>query len=333
MNIFRRLRYLFRRQATEAEMAEEMRYHLEKRAADLAEDGVPPGEARDAAQRKFGNLASIQEQAREAHGWLWLENFVKDLRVGVRSLRKSPGFTLLAVITLALGIGANTSMFGMIQTILFKPLPYPDAGQLVRLYRSTAQNRDGHFAPADFLDFRRASNHLGEVAAYTLTNASLSEPGQPAEFAVAARSSANLFSVLGIPPQLGRSFRPEEEAPGRDRVVILSQRVWLRRYGGEPDIIGRTIRIDGEAHEVVGVMPATINDWRHLGAGDFFRPLAFTPEQAADRGGRLLRVVIRHSPARPLVEVAGFATDFGARLAMDGRHDNRELGWAIGRSS
>lgn len=327
MSLLRRLRFLLNRRSVEAEMAEEMRYHLEQRAADFAAAGNPASAAQLAAQRKFGNLASIQEQAREARGWRSLETFVMDLRQGVRSLLKSPGFSLLAILTLALGIGANTAMFGMIQTILFKPLPYPDSDQLVRLYRVTAQSRIGHIAPADFLDFRRAVNNLGEAAAYTPANASLSEPGNPAEFSVAARSSANLFSLLGIPPQLGRSFRPEEEAPGRDRVVILSQRVWLKRYGGEADIIGRTIRIDGEPHKVIGVMPESFNEWRHLGMIDFFRPLAFTPEQAADRGNPLLRVVMRLSPARPFSEVEGFVSDFGSRLAKEFPEANSESSW------
>ena len=323
----RPLRTLFGKGKLEGDMAEEMRFHLEARAADQVADGLTPDEARDAAQRKFGNLASIQERAREGRGWRWLENFLLDLRLGVRSLRKSPGFSFIAIVTLALGIGANTAMFSTFQTILFKPLPYPDAGQLVRLYRVTAQKPNGHIAPADFLDFQRASHGLGEVAAYTPANASLSEPGNPAEIAYAARSTANLFTLLGIPPQLGRSFRPEEETPGRDRVVILSQRVWLKRYGGEPDIVGRTIRIDGEPHQVVGVMPETFNEWRHLGMIDFFRPLAFTPESAADRRGSLLRVVIRRSPARSFPEVAGFVTHFGARLAKDFPEANAESSW------
>ncbi|HUG10223.1 MAG TPA: ABC transporter permease [Opitutaceae bacterium] len=328
LRIARRFRSLFRRRSAETEMAEEMRFHLEQRAAEFEGDGLTAEEARYAAQRKFGNAASIEEQARDAWGWLWLENFLKDLRLGVRSLLKSPGFTLLAIITLALGIGANTAMFGMIQTILFKPLPYPDGDQLVRLYRVTAQSRNGHIAPADFLEFRRAIDDLGEVAAYTPANASLSEPGNPAEMAYAARVSANLFGVLGIPPQLGRAFHPEEEAVGRDRVVILSQRVWLRRYGGNPDIVDRNIRVDGEQHKVIGVMPDTFNEWRHLGMIDFFRPLALTQEQAAGRGDLLLRVMIRRSPARLFSEVEGFVTDFGARMAKDFPEANAESSWS-----
>ncbi len=327
MGLLHRLRTLLRRRNAEAEMAEEMRFHLEQRTADYAADGLAPDDARYAAQRKFGNLASIQEQAREAHGWRWLENFVQDLRHGVRSLLKSPGFTLLAVITLALGIGANTAMFGMLQTILFKPLPYPDGGQLVRLFRTTAQNRNGHFAPADFLDFRRAFNGPDEVASYTIANASLSEPGRPAEMASAGRITANLFALLGISPQLGRSFRIEEEAPGHDRVVILSRRTWRNRYAAASNIIGRTIRIDGEPHQVVGVMPDTFNDWRHLGMVDFFRPLTFTQEQAVDRNDRTLRILIRRSPARAFAELEGFVADFGARLAKEFPEINAGSSW------
>lgn len=178
-------------------MAEEMRYHLEQRAADQAAEGLSPEEARYAAERKFGNVASLQEQARTDRGWRWLENFVLDLRLGVRSLLKSPGFTCVAILTLGLGIGANTLMFTMMNGIVSKPLPYPGVEQLARLYRATAQNPNGHVAPADFLDFQRALGARDAVAAYTPASASLSEPGQPAEMAYAARSTANLFAVFG----------------------------------------------------------------------------------------------------------------------------------------
>jgi putative ABC transport system permease protein len=325
--LFRRIRSLLGRGRLEREMAEEMRFHLEQRAADQAADGLSPEEARLAAERRFGNVASIQEQARADRGWRWLETFVVDLRLAVRALRKSPGFTVLAIVTLALGIGANTAMFGMIQTILFKPLPYPDGGQLIRLYRTTAQHRNGHISPADFRDFQRALGDLGEVAAYTPANTSLSEPGQPAEMAYAARVTANLLTVLGVTPQLGRSFLPAEEAPGADRVALLSQRVWLRRYAGDPDIVGRTIRIDGEPHKVVGVLPDSFNDWRHLGMLDFLRPLGLTPEKAADRRSQLLRVVVRPNSGRPFTEVAGFVADFGAQAAKGHPDANAESSW------
>jgi putative ABC transport system permease protein len=331
MNFLRRIRHrlgkLFRRHRAESEMAEEMSFHLEHRAADFVADGLPPTDARYAAQRRFGNTARLQEEARDAWGWGALERAWKDLRFAFRQLAGNPGFTVLAVVTLALGIGANTAMFSVFQTILYKPLPYPNTEQVDRLYRATPQQRNGHFAAAEFLEFRRASAGLGEVAAYTPANVSLSDPGNTAEMLYAARATASFFAVFGIPPQLGRAFLPEEERPGRDRVVVLSQRVWLKRYGGAPDIIGRMIRIDGEPHEVVGVMPATFNEWRHLGMIDFFRPLALTPEQAADRRGLIYRVVIRRAPAHSFAEVAGFVGDFGARLAKEFPAADAESTW------
>jgi putative ABC transport system permease protein len=325
--IARAFRSLFLRGRAEAEMKEEMNFHLDQRAADYTADGLPESDARYAAQRRFGNVGSLQERGRETWGFGWLERTLKDFRFACRQLAGNPGFAALAIVTLALGIGANTAIFSTFQTILFKPLPYPDTDQLIRVYRVTSQNRNGHIAPADFLDFRRAAAGVGEVAAYTPANASLSEPGSAAEMAYAARSTANLFGVLGMTPQLGRSFLPEEEAPGRDRVVILSQRVWLKRYAGRSDIVGRSIRIDGESHQVIGVMPAAFNEWRHLGMIDFFRPLALTPEQASDRRGALLRVIIRRSASHPLAEVLSFVAGFGAHLAKDFPDANAESSW------
>ena len=236
-------------------MAEEMRFHLEQRAADYAADGLPEREARFAAQRRFGNSGSLQERAREAWGWGWLERSLKDFRLALRQLLVNPGFTLLAIVTLGLGIGANTSMFSVLNGLLLRPLPYADVAHLDRFYRGTAHDSDGHFSPADILDFLRAKDGYGDAAAYGVGDASVSEPGHPAEFASSVRGTANLFSLLGTTLQLGRDFRPGEDTPGRDRVVILGQRIWLNRFGGDPGVIGRTIRIDGVPHEVIGMFP------------------------------------------------------------------------------
>jgi putative ABC transport system permease protein len=327
MNPLRPLRSLFGKGKLERDMAEEMRYHLEQRMTQNQAEGLSSEEARYAAERRFGNVASLQEEARADRGWRGLENFVMDLRLGVRSLLKSPGFTVVAVLTLGLGIGANTSMFTLLNGIVTKPLPYPGVDQLVRVYRDTKQTPDGHIAPADFGDFQRALDSRDTVAAYTIANASLSEPGQPAEIAYAVRSTTNFLAVLGIHPQLGRDFLPDEAVAGQDRVVILSRRVWLNRYGGDASIIGRTIRVDGEPHKVIGVMPETFNDWRHLGGADFFRPMAFTPAQAADRTTPFLRVIIRRDPARPFTEIAAFVADFGARQAKDFTEINGGSTW------
>ncbi len=310
-------------------MAEEMRFHLEQRAADLASDGIPATDARYAAERQFGNVGRIQEEARDAQRWGSLERALKDFRFAVRQLIRAPGFSLLAVVTLGLGIGANTAMFSVLNGVLLRPLPYPEPTQLDRFYRVTAQNPKGHFSAADWLDLQRAKDSYGELAAYTARDVSLAEPGQPAEMAYAARATANLLTLLGIPPQLGRNFRTTEDTPGSDRVVILSQRTWLNRFGGKPDIIGHSVRVDGAPHEVIGVMPASFNDWRHLGMIDVFVPIALTPEQGANRADTLLRIVGRRSPVRPPAEATAFAANFGARLATDFPQANAESSWRL----
>ena len=317
MTLLRRLRHLLRRRQSEAEMAEEMRFHVEQRAADYAADGLPGEEARLAAQRKFGNLGSIQEQARDVHGWGWLERAFKDLRLALRQLAKSPGFTLLAVATLALGIGANTAMFSVLNGVLLRPLAYPDNARLDRIYRNTAQTRDGGFSPADFLDLQREVGGYGEIAAYAYANMSLSEPGQPAEMPRALLVTPNLFSLLGTRPQLGRDFQPREGLPGNDRVILLSQRYWQNRFGGRTDIIGRTVRINGESCEIVGVLPTSFNDWRHLGWVDAFQPLALDHGKSADRSVTMLQLIGRRSGHLLPAEAGGFIASFGARLAAD----------------
>jgi putative ABC transport system permease protein len=252
---------------------------------------------------------------------------MKDFRLALRQLLRSPGFTLLAIITLGLGIGANTSTFSMVNGIFLKPLPYSDSAQLDRIYRATPQNAEGNISPADFRDLQHAENGYGHFAAYTVEDASLSEPGYPAEMTRAGRATANFFSLLGVQPQVGRDFRPGEDAPGSDRVVILSQRTWRNRFELNPNVIGRTIRIDGEPHQVIGVLPATFNDWRHLGGVDFFRPLALDRKKSADRRSTFLRVIGRRSSAYPRADAASFIANFGARLSTEFPEVNAESSW------
>src|SRR5215213_9825387 len=231
---------------------------------------------------------------------------MSSLRFAFRSLLRSPGFTILAIVTLGLGIGANTAMFSILNSILLKPLPYPQAEQLERLDRATPQNPQGRVSPADFLSLRREMSSYGEVGAYELGDTSLSERGQMAEVVRALRVTSNLFSVLRVQAQLGRDFLPHEEAAGNDRVIVLSQRAWQNRFGGRTDVIGRTIRVDGEPHEIVGVLPASFNDWRHFGAYDFFRPLALDQQKSGDRRTTNLRLIGRRAPNLAATAAGGF---------------------------
>ncbi len=323
----RRIRHLFRRRDFEAEMAEEMRFHLEQRAADFAADGLAETEARYAAQRKFGNTGSLQEQAREGRGWGWLERLLADLGFGVRQLIKSPGFTLVAVATLALGIGANTSMFSALDSILLKPLRYPQSEQLVRVDRVTPQNPEGRFSPADFLDLQRGASEAGEFACYSIGDMNLAERGQPAETVASIHVTANFLALLRVQPQLGRDFRPGENVPGKEHILIISQRCWQNRFGGRADIIGRTVRVDGEPHQIVGVLPASFNDWRHLGWVDFVRPISWSSDLSADRRSVVLRVLGRRAETRTAAETAAAIAGLGVRVAADHPEVNAGSAW------
>src|ERR1043165_1645139 len=250
-----------------------------------------------------------------------------NLRFAFRALLRSPGFTFLAIITLGLGIGANTAMFSIVNTVLLKPLPYPQNERLQRLDRVTPQNPAGRFSPADYFDLQREMKGYGDIGPYALGDTSLSEPGQPAEVVRALRITSNLFSVLRVQPQLGRNFLPNEDVAGNDRVVILSQRCWQQRFGAAHDIIGRSIRVDGQPHEVVGVLPGWFNDWRHLGAFDFFRPLALDQQKSSDRRTTFLRLLGRRHDSLSEADATGFIANFAARLAKDFPEVNAGTSW------
>jgi predicted permease len=249
------------------------------------------------------------------------------LHLAARSLLRSPGFTLLCIVTLGLGIGANTAVFSIVNSIILKPLPYPQSEQLQRLDRVTPQNPQGRVSAADYLDLRREMNAYGEIGAYALGDTSLSEPGQPAEVVRALRISANFLSVLRVRPYLGRDFLAGEELPGNDHVVILSDRCWRQRFGAAHDIVGRVIRVDGQPHEVLGVLPPWFNEWRHLGAFDFFRPLALDQEKASDRRATTLRLIGRRRDGLSAAYASAFIANFGTRLAQDFPEVNAGAVW------
>src|SRR5687768_4403093 len=158
---------------------------------------------------------------------------LRDLRFATSSLRRTPGFTVIAIITLVLGIGANTAAFSMVNERLLRPLPYRDTDGLERIFRATPQISRGTISPADYLDLIPQAGEYGEIAAYAYSDVSLARPGEPAEVAAGARVSANLLSTLGVTPQLGRDFRPDETVRGNHRVVIISHRYWRNHFGSE----------------------------------------------------------------------------------------------------
>ncbi len=196
---------------------------------------------------------------------------MNDLRFALRQLFKSPGYTLIAVATLALGIGLNTSMFSLMNLLVLRPLPYPDRDHLVRVYRTTKQNPRADHSPSSYLDLKREGAGFIDLAAYRQWGYTLTQPGRSPENLNALRVSANFFTALGLQPELGRVFTPDEDQPG-NHVIIISHATWLARFGGDRDIIDRTVLIDGEPTTIIGVLPEKFSSLFLWGPATAFPP-------------------------------------------------------------
>ena len=250
-----------------------------------------------------------------------------DIRLAVRRLRRSPGFTAAAVLTLALGIGANSAFFSLADAALLRPLPYPTAGRLVMLWESqpTAGKERERASAANFLDWRRQSRSFDAMTAWDDWGFALTGEGEPEELNV-VRASANLFRTLGVTPVLGRDFLPEEETPGRDRVVVLSHAFWVNRMGGDPKAVGQSLTLDGEPHEIVGVMPAGFR-FPNDGAVALWNPLAFDESELITRAERRFNVIGRLAPGATLTDATAELDVLAARLAE--AHPETNAGWTV----
>jgi len=253
---------LFRHRRAERDMAREMDSHLALLQEDFERRGLPPDEAARAARRQYGGVALSQDLHREARSFVWVEQFVKDMRYAARNLSRSPGFTLVAVAAVALGMGANATIFGVFNSILWKPLPVADPGRVVRLQRWFASGPRGddqyNFAYPEIQYLRAHTTVFSGLtvdAGETSALATTSRRAVP-EHIVVHPVSANYFAELGVSPLLGRAFLPDEDrVPGASPVVVLGYWFWQRKLDGNPGVIGRTIQLDGMTYTIVGVMP------------------------------------------------------------------------------
>ncbi|HTV56596.1 MAG TPA: ABC transporter permease [Terriglobia bacterium] len=249
-----------RRRRSHGDFAEELQAHLALEADRLREMGMSGEEALAVARRNVGNMTSIQERFYEAHRWMWLDRLRQDVRFGLRQLRRNPGFTAIAILTLALGIGANTAIFSMVHGILLSALPYPEAHRLYVVHEDVLWQ--GQWYPesvdngGDFVMWRRNCRSFAGIAALKPVNDNL-DLGNAAVQIHGTRASANLFSILGVGPMVGRSFLPEEDQPGRNREVILTYELWRAQFNSDPKIVGKAIRLNGYDYTVVGVLPST----------------------------------------------------------------------------
>jgi putative ABC transport system permease protein len=208
-----------------------------------------------------------------------MTSFLQDVRYGFRMLLKHKGFTIVAALTLALGIGVNTAMFSVLNTFLFRSLPYPQSSQLVRVFRTSPHSQSWPHNPGNFLTQRERNTVFEKMAAYNYVSRSLVEQGQTAERLSGLAGTADFFPLFGVAPALGRLFNPEEFEAGADNVIVLSDRFWQSRFGGDPGVVGRNLQLDGKTVSVVGVMPPGFDHPILWGRVDFWQPLAFTAEQ------------------------------------------------------
>jgi putative ABC transport system permease protein len=285
---FHRLRGMIFKRRFERDLEDEIRSHLEMQIEENVRQGMTSEEARQAASRKFGGVVQVKEAYRDRLSLPALETAFQDLRYGLRMLRRNPGFTFVAVLTLALGIGANTAIFSVVNAVLLRSLPYRDPDRLVLVGHYRANYGGCDFAlGADFLDWRDQAKAFEQIAAYAFDTADLMGNGEP-ERLNAGMVSASLFSTLGVAPTLGRAFTLEEDTLGGPPAVILSDGLWRRRFGGDPQVIGRAITLGNQSRTVVGVMPA---GFRFPGESDLWLPIALDVAQELGRR-RMLHVSV-----------------------------------------
>ncbi|HKV25317.1 MAG TPA: ABC transporter permease [Candidatus Acidoferrum sp.] len=276
---------MFWRKRKASDFRAEIEMHLQNEVERLREQGLSEADARAAARREFGNVTHAQESFYERSHWMWLDHLKQDFGFGLRMLRKSPGFATIVVLTLALGIGANTAIFSYVNAWLIKPLPYPQADRLMVFLshdKKKGWTNNEVTSAADFLDFQRANSSFQQTAAWTGWNFNLIGDGGPPAFVEGGKVSWSYFETLGAKPILGRTFTEKDDVPGGGHVVVLGQGLWQGRFAGDPGIVGRTIRVDDEQRVVIGVMPSTFQ-FPLMGIANMWTPLALTEKQRADR--------------------------------------------------
>ncbi len=315
------LRAMTGRRRMEREMDMELRFHIEAYAGDLERDGVNKKEALRRARIEFGGVERAKEECREARGVSIVETLGQDLRYGMRALKRSPGFAVIAVLTLALGIGANTAIFSVVNSILLHPLAYKDADELVTILNG---EDGGPVAVANYVDWRDQSKSYTEMGAAEYWSPNLTGKDNP-EHLRGLRVTQNLFPLLGAAPELGRLFVEAEERTGSEHAVILSHGLWERRFSGERNVVGKSILLDGTAYTVVGVMPRDFQFAPFWAThAELWVPMAFG-ERIRNRGGNSLRIFGRLKAGTKLTEARAEMATITARLEQAYPGTNRDV--------
>jgi predicted permease len=322
---------LFRQRRAEREFRAEMDEHLRLLAERFRARGMSEDEAWLAARRQFGNAELTRQRHREGGMVVWMANLGRDVRYAVRQLAANPAFTVVMVLTLGLSIGANSAIFSVIDSVLLKPLPYPDADRLMRLFLANTAYPQFPLNPWDFHDYRSRSQSFESLAAYTRADLQLSGAGEPVRLS-GFRITAGYFHTLGLTPQMGREFDAQAEIAGNAQQVILSDGLWRRSFGADPHILGRKITLESQPYTVVAVMPAGTthpgNGYRAVPYGtgvDAWVPFAFEGNPA-QRGSHYLEGIGRLKPGVTAQQAQAEMNAIMAQLARD--HGN-DVGWDV----
>jgi putative ABC transport system permease protein len=332
--------------AREAEIVEELAQHLDDRYAQLINSGAEPSEAFKTVLLELAgsdllaqglkqversanlNTTALGEPLRAGGRKNIVADLWQDLRYALRMLAKNPGFTIVAVIALALGIGANSAIFSVVNTVLLQPLPYKDSDRLVMVWEDASKHGYPRDTPAvaNYIDWRDQNQVFEGMAAIADQSFNLTGAGDP-ERLEGRRVSANLFSLLGVDPQLGRAFANEEDQPNSNRVAIISHRLWQRRFGSDANIVGKALTLNGESVTVVGVMPSQFQFPTR--EDELWVPIAFTQAEAASRRRHYLQVVARLKPEVTVERAQSEMTTIAMRLQQQYPEANTDLGAVV----
>ena len=287
---------LIRPRQMERELDEELAFHVAMQVRANEQRGLQETEARRLALLDLGGVEQVKERSRDVWPLRWWRDLVQDARFGLRHLWKAPRFTIAALLTVVLGVGANATIFSVLNPLLFKPLPYPEPDRIVNVFRTSPQSDRWPFSAANYLDQRERNTVFEQLTALTFQDVSLAEPDQPAERLFGINATASFFALFKVGPFLGRTFTESDDREGAAPVVVLSFRFWQRRLAGDPHIIGRSLRLNGEMTNVIGVMPEHFEYPLFWGNVDIWRPFALPAAQRQDRGNNFLREYARLKP-------------------------------------
>ncbi len=311
-----RMRALVKRDSVEREMDQELRFHLDAAVAKHVAAGQSREEAERLARLEFGATENVREEIRDARGTAWLETMGQDFRYGLRMLAKSPGYAAIAVLTLAMGIGANTAIFSFVNAWMLKPLPFPQPAELMVLHSHDIKHDVtwGSIPAARFYDFTKDSKSFETLVPWTGWFFDLTGDGRP-DRVMGGRVGWNYFQTLGAKPLMGRLFEEQESQPSSSHVAIISRGLWQTRYAADPNIIGRQMKIGGESYEVVGVMPADFQ-FSMMGVANVWTPLALDDQERNNRKLSWFNAIGRLKPGVTEAAANAETVAFSARQAQ-----------------